>query len=74
MQNDVAHDVGQKCWCGMTWLNANVNTLYVKRISLNTILAFITGDDTYTLEWGFGVVREAVTGSEIEEIVGSGQI
>jgi hypothetical protein len=35
MQNDVAHDVGQKCWYGMTWLNVNVNTLYVKRISLN---------------------------------------
>jgi hypothetical protein len=23
------------CWCGMTWLDADVDTLHAKRISLN---------------------------------------
>jgi hypothetical protein len=23
------------CWCGMIWLNADVDSLYVKKISLN---------------------------------------
>jgi hypothetical protein len=24
-----------ECWCGMTWLDANVDTLHTKRIGLN---------------------------------------
>jgi hypothetical protein len=37
MQNDVVDDVGRMLtWHDlMTWLDADVNTLYVKKISLN---------------------------------------
>jgi hypothetical protein len=34
MQNDVV-DMLYECWHGMIWLDANVDTLHVKRISLN---------------------------------------
>jgi hypothetical protein len=30
-----------KCWCGMIWLDADVDTLYVKKIGLLYILLFI---------------------------------
>jgi hypothetical protein len=34
MQNDMINNVRQ-CWCGMTWLDADVYILYAKRINLN---------------------------------------
>jgi hypothetical protein len=27
--------MSDRCWCGMIWLHADVDTLHVKRISLN---------------------------------------
>jgi hypothetical protein len=25
------------CWCGMTWLDTDVDTLYIERINLNDL-------------------------------------